>query len=136
MQLPVGRTRTTELSCDKDATTYFASGPGGNTQDPNDPNNPCPRSSPAAYHTNGINDLGGCALAVAYKSNANLVKPDDFTIFSVNQTCVWYRFTDFQIPERMPKCPNEKCICAWFWIHRADSGSEQSWSICLTLGKI
>jgi hypothetical protein len=84
----------------------------------------------AAYHTNGINDLGGCALAVAYKSDPFSVKPEDFTVFSINQTCVWYRFTDFQIPKMMPKCPNGLCMCAWFWMHRPDSGSEQSWSIC------
>ncbi|KAI0250269.1 hypothetical protein BJV78DRAFT_601752 [Lactifluus subvellereus] len=126
MQLPVGRSVTTELSCDKDSTSYWTSGPGGDQRNFKNPNSPCPGAkSSAAYHTNGINDLGGCALGVAYESDPYKIKPEDFTIFSVNQTCVWYRFTDFQIPKMMPKCPNEKCICAWFWIHRADSGSEQ-----------
>jgi hypothetical protein len=42
------------------------------------------------------NDLGGCALAIAYKSEASEVKPEDFVVFSVNHRCVWDRFTDFQ----------------------------------------
>jgi hypothetical protein len=44
----------------------------------------------------GINDLGGCALAIAYKSDANDVQPEDFVVFSVNHQCIWTRFTDFQ----------------------------------------
>jgi hypothetical protein len=129
MQLPVGKSVTTEISCDKDATSYYKTGPGADMRDFSDPENPCPRQPMATYHTNGINDLGGCALGVAYESDPFKIKPEDFTIFSVNHTCVWYLHTDFQIPPQMPKCPNEKCICSWFWIHKADSGSEQSWSI-------
>lgn len=83
-------------------------------------------SSSEAYHTGGIDDLGGCALAISYESDASLVKPEDFTVFSVNQTCVWKRNTEFQVPAAMPPCPNGKCTCAWFWIHKEDAGSEQS----------
>ena len=102
------------------------SGPGGDQQDPNNPDYPCPGQPTTEFHTNGIDDLGGCALGVAYKSDISQIQPVDITIFSVNQTCVWYLHTDFQIPAQMPKCPEGGCICAWFWIHRADSGSEQS----------
>lgn len=29
------------------------------------------------------------------------MKPEDFVVFSVNQTCVWNRFTDFQVRARL-----------------------------------
>lgn len=73
----------------------------------------------------GINDLKGCALAITYNSDANTVQPEDFAVFSVNQTCVWSVSTEFQVPSAMPPCPSGGCICAWFWIHSVDSGSEQ-----------
>jgi hypothetical protein len=75
---------------------------------------PCPGSPTTAFHANNINDLGGCALAVAYESDvSNEVKPDDFTVFSVNHTCVWNLHTYFSVPADMPPCPNDKCTCAW-----------------------
>lgn len=78
------------------------------------------------FHTTGIDDLGGCALAIAYESDATAVKPEDFAIFSVNQTCVWTLHTDFQVPAAMPACPEGGCTCAWFWIHtvRGAMGTE------------
>ncbi|KAN0138966.1 hypothetical protein V8E53_003354 [Lactarius tabidus] len=124
-QLPVGGTHNFEISCDKDATSYWPSGPGGNQIDPNDPDNPCPGRPSTAIHANNISDVAGCGLAVAYKSDVSEVTPEDFVIFSINQTCVWYRNTTFEIPAMMPKCPDDKCICAWFWTHYEDSGSEQ-----------
>ena len=74
----------------------------------------------------GFDDLTGCALAIAYKSDVTTIQPEDFTVFSVNHTCVWTRFTDFQVPANMPPCPPEGCHCAWFWIHSSDSGGQQS----------
>ncbi|KAJ3899590.1 hypothetical protein F5879DRAFT_502159 [Lentinula edodes] len=123
-QLPAGGAATTEISCDKGATSFFASSPGGDVRQGD---NVCPNQPIAEFHTTGFDDLKGCALAIAYKSNASEVVPEDFTVFSVNQTCVWTRFTDFQVPERMPECPNGMCTCAWFWIHSADSGGEQNY---------
>lgn len=116
-ELPAGKPATAEIACNKGATSFFASSEGGDIRDPNDLNNPCPKSPIAAFHTNGIDDLKGCALAIAYKSDAKAIQPEDFTIFSVNQTCVWTRFTDFQVPARMPPCPEGGCTCAFFWIH-------------------
>ncbi|KAJ3978495.1 hypothetical protein F5890DRAFT_1597425 [Lentinula detonsa] len=69
-------------------------------------NNVCPNQPIAEFHMTGFDDLKGCALAIAYNSNASEVIPENFTVFSVNQTCVWTRFTDFEVPERMPECPN------------------------------
>ena len=116
-ELPAGKPATAEIACNKGATSYFASAPGGDIREPNNPNNVCPHSPIAEYHTTGFNDLEGCSLAIAYKSNVTDVQPEDFTVFSVNQTCVWTRFTEFQVPARMPPCPKDGCICAFFWIH-------------------
>ncbi|KAJ7036842.1 hypothetical protein C8F04DRAFT_1181180 [Mycena alexandri] len=114
--LPAGQPATTEIACNKGATSFFASSEGGNIRTDN-PNDVCPNSGTDAFHTKGLDDLTGCALAIAYKSNATQVQPEDFTVFSVNQTCVWTRFTDFQVPARMPACPPGGCTCAFFWIY-------------------
>lgn len=116
-ELPAGKPATAEIACNKGATSFFASSEGGDIRDKNNPNNVCPNSSSEAYHTSGLNDLEGCALAIAYKSDVRAVQPEDFAVFSVNQTCVWTRFTDFQVPARMPPCPKDGCICSFFWIH-------------------
>jgi hypothetical protein len=126
-ELPAGKSVTTQITCDKGATTYFASNPGGDIQEPNNPNDVCPGAPMTEYHTKGLSDVKGCALGIAYKSDVSEVQPADFTIFSVNQTCVWSRYTDFGVPEQMPPCPNNMCICAFFWIHSPDSGSEQNY---------
>jgi len=127
MQLPAGSDSVVELACDKGATSYYKTNAGGDIRDLKNPDYPCPNSPTSQFHTNGIDDLGGCALSVAYKSDINDVKPEDLVIFSVQQKCVWNLHTHFEIPKNMPPCPNGKCICAWHWIHKPDSGSEQSW---------
>ncbi|KAI0703782.1 hypothetical protein BC835DRAFT_1317579 [Cytidiella melzeri] len=124
LELPAGKAVTTELACSKTATSYWQSSDGGDVQQGD---NPCPNSDTSAYHTTGLDDVKGCALAIAYKSDARSVQPEDFTVFSVNQTCVWNRFTDFKVPSRMPPCPEGGCTCAWFWVHSPDSGSEQNY---------
>ncbi|EIN04021.1 hypothetical protein PUNSTDRAFT_146766 [Punctularia strigosozonata HHB-11173 SS5] len=126
-ELPAGQPATTEIACNKGATTFFASSEGGDIRNPNKPNDPCPGSDPSEYHTTGPSDLKGCALAIAYKNDARQVQPEDFVVFSINQTCVFNRFTDFQVPERMPACPEGGCTCAFFWIHSQDSGGEQNY---------
>ncbi|KAF9450455.1 hypothetical protein P691DRAFT_725922 [Macrolepiota fuliginosa MF-IS2] len=125
-ELPAGGKATAEIACTKDATSYWAVAPDGgrNTVSGEDP---CPGSPSTAYHTTGPNDVKGCALAITYKNNVDDVKPEDFTIFSVNQTCVLRRHTDFQVPEQMPACPEEGCICAFFWIHSQDAGGEENY---------
>lgn len=113
-ELPAGGVATAEVACTKAATSYHASSDGGDIQDGN---HPCPHSPLSAIHTNGFDDLTGCAMAIAYKDDVNDVKPEDFTVFSVNHACVWTRYTDFPVPARMPPCPEGGCTCAWFWIH-------------------
>jgi len=126
-ELPAGKPATAEIACNKGATSFFASSDGGDIREPNNPNNVCPNSTSIEYHTKGFDDLEGCSLAIAYKSNVTDVQPEDFTVFSVNQTCVWTRFTEFQVPARMPPCPKDGCICSFFWIHAPDAGGEENY---------
>ena len=114
LELPAGRPVTTEIACSKAATSFYNTSDGGDIRQGD---SPCPNSDTSAYHTTGLSDVKGCALAIAYNSDVHSVQPEDFSVFSVNQTCVWTRFTDFQVPARMPPCPEGGCTCAWFWIH-------------------
>ncbi|KAF9790725.1 hypothetical protein BJ322DRAFT_409872 [Thelephora terrestris] len=123
--LPAGKPATAELACNKGATSYCSSADGDLCFGKD--NYPCPGSPISQFHTNGLEDLKGCALAITYESDVNKVQPENFTVFSVNHTCVWYEQTDFQVPARMPPCPEGGCICAWFWIHSEDSGGEQNY---------
>lgn len=139
LQFPVGQTKTVEIACDKGATSYFASSAGSvSVQKSTDGNDVCrelassklPERQPCTiltdcflrvtagypmsqYHTNGADDLGGCALAVSYNNNPDTLKPDDLVVFSVQHACVWTRFTDFAIPAAMPPCPDGKCLCSF-----------------------
>lgn len=118
-ELPAGQAATTQLACNKGLTTFWASSESGADIQAGD--NPCTDSDGSfpsgPMHTTGFNDLKGCALAIAYESDVHAVQPEDFTVFSINQTCVWSRFTDFQVPARMPPCPSGGCHCSFFWIH-------------------
>jgi hypothetical protein len=122
-----------EISCDKGYTSQWASSEGyvpatehqnrcvlistsGDIRDPNS-NLACPGQPTTVIHANNIDDAAGCALGIAYKSDFNDVQPEDFVIFSVVHTCPWYLQNTFQVPENMPACPDDKCICGFFWIH-------------------
>ena len=50
-ELPAGKPATTEIACDKGATSFFASSPGGDVRQGN---NPCPNSPLAAIHSQSI----------------------------------------------------------------------------------
>ena len=41
-------------------------------------NDVCPGQPTTEYHTTGIDDVKGCALAIAYKDVAADVEPEDF----------------------------------------------------------
>jgi len=113
----------TELSCDKDATSWWPSGPGGNQQDASNPDYPCPGHPTTQFHTNGIHDLGGCALAVAYKSDANDVSTGGFCHIQREPDMRLNLHTSFEVPRICPRARNNKCTCAWVLVHREDSGS-------------
>ncbi|KAH9945439.1 uncharacterized protein BXZ73DRAFT_96427 [Epithele typhae] len=121
-ELPANGRVNTELSCDKGATSWYASSQGGNVGYGS--NSPCPGAQTSAFHTTGEDDVKGCALAIAYKSDVNDLKPDDLVVFSVNHKCVWTLNTEFEVPQ-LPACPDGGCLCTFNWIHSIDSGSEQ-----------
>jgi len=105
--LPAGSSVTVELSCRKEFTSY------GRSRN----NDPCPLDTPSIHAATPVDTgrLLGCGLAIAYKSDFHEVRPNDFTIFSVNHDCVRTTSTEFQVPKDMPECPSGGCICAWFW---------------------
>ena len=116
MTIPAGGSLSTEIACGKAYTSW------GNQQS----GDACPHDS-GAYHAGGQTgsqsgwggnseeNLAGCALAIAYKSDASQVRPEDFTIMSVQENCVRQRDTNFEIPANLPACPDGECTCAWFW---------------------
>ncbi|PRP75356.1 hypothetical protein PROFUN_05667 [Planoprotostelium fungivorum] len=63
-------------------------------------------------------DIMGCALAIAYKSDRYSVTPQDFIVFSVVHDCPVRQLQTFQIPP-MPPCPPGGCECTWLWINKA-----------------
>ena len=73
-------------------------------------------------HAYNRTDTSGCALAIAYKSDAKTVLPRDFVVFSVVHDCPKRQREPFRVPN-LPACPNNKCICAWFWIPK-NSGTK------------
>ncbi|KAL1700823.1 hypothetical protein EV121DRAFT_263730 [Schizophyllum commune] len=128
-ELPAGKAATAEIACTKGATSFADTNAatGGDVREKSNPNDVCPGMKMIEYHTTGVDNVKGCALSIAYKSDVANVTQEDFTVFSVNQTCVWTRFTDFQVPEKMPACPPGGCICAWHWIHSIEGGGEENY---------
>jgi len=122
-ELPAGGNAVSQLACNKGATKWWATSEG--STDIRQGEYPCPGYPTSQFHTNGLDDVKGCALSIAYTSDVNSIQPADLVIFSVNHVCVWDVSTVFQIPQDMPPCPAGGCICAWHWIHSADSGSAQ-----------
>ena len=69
-------------------------------------------------HAYTRDDTSGCALAIAYKSKAEDVLPEDFVIFSVVHDCPKRQREPVDVPN-LPECPNGNCICAWFWLPKS-----------------
>ena len=76
-------------------------------------------------HANTREEVAGSALAIAYKSNAADVTPDDFVVFSVVHDSPARQLQAYPVPAGLPPCPNNKCICAWFWIHDSRGGGDE-----------
>ena len=116
MTIPAGGSLRTEIACGK-AYTSWGNQPSGDA---------CPHDS-GSYHAGGQTgsqsgwsgnseeNLSGCALAIAFKADASQVRPEDFTVMSVQENCVRQRDTNFEIPANLPACPDGECTCAWFW---------------------
>lgn len=116
MTIKPGQTLNIELACSKSYSTY------GNSPSPDG----CPGDA-GSFHAGGSTGSGsgwwgndesnlmGCALAIAPKSRASQVNPEDFTVMSIQENCVRQRDTPFAIPNNLPECPDGECTCAWFW---------------------
>jgi hypothetical protein len=114
--LPAGDSITVETACRRAYSSYGSEGDGKDG---------CPSDTPSYHAGTPIDDsqLLGCGLAIAYKSSFSDVNPADFTVFSVNHECIKQLKTEFKLPEVMKPCPEEGCICAWFW-QGQDSANE------------
>lgn len=116
MSITPGQNLNIEIACSKSYSTY------GNSPNPDG----CPGDS-GSFHAGGSTGSGsgwwgnsesnlmGCALAIAPKSRASDVRPEDFTVMSIQENCVRQRDTSFAIPQNLPSCPDGECTCAWFW---------------------
>jgi len=126
-QLPAGGTIDFEIATNK-AFTSMGRGlwhhPGKSSRVPPDPWSSTDSEWPSNLHSPKHTDVAGCALGIAYKSDINDVKPEDFVIMSVVKDCPARALQAFDIPY-LPACPNNKCICAWFWIHNSIGGTDQ-----------
>lgn len=76
-------------------------------------------------HANTRAEVAGSALGIAYKSDANTVTPDDFVIISVAHDSPARQLQPYSIPANLPPCPDNRCICAWFWIHDSRGGGDE-----------
>jgi hypothetical protein len=65
------------------------------------------------------------ALSIAYESDVTKLRPNSFTVISVNYASVWKRETDYQIPAELPACPPGGCHCSWNWIHTSMNTNAQ-----------
>ncbi|BGP51592.1 hypothetical protein JCM10450v2_007540 [Rhodotorula kratochvilovae] len=114
--LPAGGSIDVEIACNVAWTSY-----GISPTDPDEDLSACPDNY-GAHHAGDpdgpIDDslVSGCALAIADKDDIEQVGWDDLVVFSVNHNCVRKKVNTFEVPERMPACSGDKCICAWLWL--------------------
>ncbi|GAA5905609.1 hypothetical protein JCM8208_005785 [Rhodotorula glutinis] len=114
--LPAGGKIDIEIACHVAWTSY-----GVTPTDPDSELSACPDNY-GAYHAGDpagpLDDslVSGCALAIADKDDIDAVGWDDLAMFSVNHKCVRQKITTFDIPERMPSCTGDNCVCAWLWL--------------------
>ncbi|CAM0140360.1 hypothetical protein VKS41_007010 [Umbelopsis sp. WA50703] len=122
-ELPAGGSASMEIADNKAFTSMGAHGMYPN-----------PRKAPVPWnntdngwgnmHAVHRQDVAGCALGIAYNDKPEDVKPEDFAIFSVVHDCPARQLQSFDIPN-LPKCPNGRCQCSWFWIHKSIGGTDQ-----------
>jgi len=126
-ELPPGGTIDFEIATNK-AFTSMGRGlwhsPGKTSRVPPDPWANTGSEWPSNLHAPKRSDVAGCALGIAYKSKMTEVKPEDFAIFSVVHDCPARALQAFDVPY-LPPCPNNLCMCAWFWIHNSIGGTDQ-----------
>ncbi|BGP14071.1 hypothetical protein JCM10213v2_002009 [Rhodosporidiobolus nylandii] len=117
--LPAGGSITLEIACGPYYTTMYGADPNGNVA--------C--DDPGPYHADPNAEevlqewVAGCALGIADVLEPGNAGPDNFTIFSVQQECVWTRNTTFEVPAQMPACSGEWCLCGWVWSPQTGQGN-------------
>ncbi|PRP85061.1 hypothetical protein PROFUN_07245 [Planoprotostelium fungivorum] len=115
--IPSGGSLALEFSSNKAHTSMGQGLLANPTQRPN----PWPTGAVTAWgnlHASVYpDDIMGCALAIAYKSDRYSVTPKDFIVFSVVQDCPTKQLQTFQIPQ-MPACPSGGCQCTWVWVNK------------------
>jgi len=121
--LPANGKAVIEISSNK---AFTSMGSQGMIQ----PNTPDPWTGNKWSNIHAVNreDVAGCAFAIAYKSDPKQVKPEDFVIFSVVRDCIARQNQTFDVPN-LPFCPNGKCMCSWFWIHKSAGGTDQMYMV-------
>ncbi|ODO08084.1 hypothetical protein I350_03667 [Cryptococcus amylolentus CBS 6273] len=133
MDLPAGGTFHGEVACNK-ALTSFGEVPSKQTgewacEGDGSTGGIGAMHTADEWESSDPQDVKGCGIAIAYKSNVYDIQPKDFTVITVNYTCPWKKHVDFQIPSDLPACPEGGCHCMWGWVHAADSGSEQNYFV-------
>ncbi|CAF0828144.1 unnamed protein product [Didymodactylos carnosus] len=135
--LPANGKADLEISSNKAFTSLGTARPGLKPNPRDSPNPWLNENGWGNMHARQRQDVAGCALGIAYKSDPRQVKPEDFVIFSVVHDCPARQLQEFKIPD-LPACPNNKCMCAWFWIHESSGGTDQMYMtpfVCTVTGK-
>ncbi|KAG9007623.1 hypothetical protein FRB94_014141 [Tulasnella sp. JGI-2019a] len=133
-EFPAGGSAIMEIACNKGLTSYWASSEGSTDVRQAD-GYPCPGpgegygpgQNQSSIHTTSYSDVGGTAIAIVDTDDINSIQPEDFVVSTVNGTSPWTTLTEYEVPADMPACTGKYCYCAWFWVHNADSGSEQNY---------
>ncbi|ODO08833.1 hypothetical protein L198_00566 [Cryptococcus wingfieldii CBS 7118] len=133
MDLPAGSTFHGEVACNK-ALTSFGEVPSKQTgewacEGDGSTGGIGAMHTADEWESSDPQDVKGCGIAIAYKSDVSDIQPEDFTVITVNYTCPWKKHVDFQIPSDLPACPKGGCHCMWGWVHAADAGSEQNYFV-------
>lgn len=115
-ELPAGGQAQAQVACNKQWTTW-----GGYQGTPSDA---CPDDFGSLHEASTANTKG-CAIAIAYKSDVNDVKPEDFVVITTNAACPWNRDVTFDIPAGLPACPEGGCHCMWGWVHGETNGGDE-----------
>ena len=121
--LPAGDKFHAQISCNKHFTSW------GNTNEAGYAELEYACDTSAMIHSGHddfksteLKDVKGCGIAIAYESDPNKVKPEDFVVISTDYQCPFLKAVDFAIPEGLPACPEGGCLCSFNWVHSGSGG--------------
>jgi uncharacterized Zn-binding protein involved in type VI secretion len=58
----------------------------------------------------------GTGFAISYVSDISQVTQDNLVVFTLAHNTPWKRVVTYEVPAKMPACPEEGCICAFGWV--------------------